>query len=169
MIIEDIEVKKFADQPFCRDMSSDQVAALAAVLEKRRYPEGSVIFAEGKTDPFLFLLRDGSVELTVESEYGRNEKGEKGYPFYTFGAGDIFGYLTFLDGRPHSANAIARTETVVYVLKRADFERFMHDHPPTAFKIMQFIVLQVDDMARRMIHKFAQLSDYLFQGTGYGH
>jgi SulP family sulfate permease len=52
-------------------------------------------------------------------------------PFHvaTFGRGDFFGDMAFLDSGIRSANALAETETDVYAITRARFDALADRHP----------------------------------------
>ena len=55
----------------------------------------------------------------------------------TFGQGNFFGEMAFLDGAPRSADAIAFTDTDLYVLPRKTFDKIAEEHKKIAIKLLE--------------------------------
>ena len=55
------------------------------------------------------------------------------------GAGECFGEISLLDGKPRSAGAVALEQTVTYALHRDDFLRCLHDYPVLAQRIVELL------------------------------
>ncbi len=79
----------------------ETLAALDAHLEKRSCKAGEKIFARGDTGDELFLIRSGSVRIVLSLD------GRQVRHVGTFGRGDFFGEMAFLDGSARSADAVA--------------------------------------------------------------
>ena len=57
----------------------------------------------------------------------------------TFGRGAFFGEMTFLDGAVRSADAVAFSDTELYVLSRKTFESLADKHRKLAFSLIEGI------------------------------
>lgn len=109
-------------------------ATLTAVerhFEQRHCAKGERIFARGDTGDELFLIRRGAVRIVLPI----NEKLH--HHLGTFGRGAFFGEMAFLDGEPRSADAIAFTDTDLYVLSRKTFDTLAEEHKKVGLKLME--------------------------------
>jgi SulP family sulfate permease len=70
----------------------------------------------------------------------------------TYGRGDFFGGLSFLDGKPRGNEAIAQTDTELFVLRREAFDRLEAHHRRLVQNLFEAIAgilatrLRYDDM-----------------------
>ncbi len=109
----------------------ETLAALEQGMEKRSLKTGEKIFACGDSGDELFLIRQGAVRIMLPlSEKQSHHLG-------TFGRGAIFGEMAFLDGEARSADAIAFTDTKLFVLSRKTFDAFAADHKMAALNLME--------------------------------
>ena len=100
-------------------------------MEKRSCKTGERIFVRGDTGDELFLIRKGAVRIMLPlSEKQSHHLG-------TFGRGAFFGEMAFLDGDVRSADAVAFSDTELYVLSRETFDKFAEDHKKLALKLME--------------------------------
>jgi len=110
---------------------AETLAALEQRMEKRCYKAGDKIFARGDTGDELFLIRKGAVRIMLPiSEKQSHHLG-------TFGRGAFFGEMAFLDGDVRSANAVAFSDTELYVLSRKVFNLLATEHKMLAFDLME--------------------------------
>ncbi|MDK9723471.1 MAG: SulP family inorganic anion transporter [Sterolibacteriaceae bacterium MAG5] len=107
------------------------LAALEQAMESRSYPAGTKIFARGDTGDELFLIRKGAVRIMLPIS------DKQSHHLGTFGRGAFFGEMAFLDGDPRSADAIAFTDTELYVISRKTFDKFAEDHKKLAIGLME--------------------------------
>jgi SulP family sulfate permease len=107
------------------------LVALEQHFEKRSYTAGQAIFTSGTHGDELFLIRRGSVRIMLPIN------GNKNHHLSTFGRGDFFGEMAFLDGAQRSANAIAHTDVDLFVLSRKTFDQFADDHKRAALKLLE--------------------------------
>jgi SulP family sulfate permease len=72
----------------------------------------------------------------------------------TFSRGDFFGEVSFLDGGKRSADAMAFTDTDVFVLSREQFEALSEEHKKAAIKMLEGVATT---LARRLRNSNAEL------------
>ena len=84
------------------------------------YPEGAEIVREGAPGRDLFILYQGSAEVS---------RGGKGVA--TLAAGDLFGEIGFLVGVPRTATVTARAGCEAFRCEAKAFEELLSDHPET--------------------------------------
>jgi len=110
---------------------AETLAALEQCMEKRSYKTGDKIFKRGDTGDELFLIRMGAVRIMLPlSEKQSHHLG-------TFGRGSFFGEMAFLDGDVRSADAVAFSDTELYVLSRKAFDAMAEEHKKLALRLME--------------------------------
>lgn len=89
------------------------------------------IFSAGDGGSELFLIRRGAVDITLTTN------DNESYRISSFGRGNFFGELAFLDGATRSADAIADSDVDLYVLSREDFEKFATEHETSSIIFLE--------------------------------
>ena len=93
-------------------LPEDMVARLRECVEERRFSAGERIFQQGDTGDEMIFVRRGVVDILLPLRAGKT------HHLSTVGRGGFFGEMAFLDRGHRSANAVARTDCALYVLKR---------------------------------------------------
>jgi SulP family sulfate permease len=112
---------------------AETLAALEQCMEQRTVVAGARIFGRGDTGDEIFLIRRGAVRIVLPISE------TQGHHLGTFGRGAFFGEMAFLDGETRSADAVAFTDTELYVLSRQAFDKFAEEHKKVALKLMEGI------------------------------
>lgn len=113
-----------------RGRSESTYAALESCMDKRTCKAGEKIFAQGDTGDEIFLIRRGAVRIVLP--LGANQS----HHLATFGRGDFFGEMAFLDNAPRSADALAFTEVDLFVLSRKRFDALAEEHKNLAIGLL---------------------------------
>jgi SulP family sulfate permease len=100
----------------------ESISALEACMEQRSCKAGEKIYSTGDPGDRLFLIRRGTVRMILPSD------GSEGFHLATYSRGDFFGGLSFLDGQPRGNEAIAQTDTELFVLRRESFDELGDRH-----------------------------------------
>lgn len=116
--------------PLFADLAPGELAALATVLQRRRYRKGETIFHQGDPGTSLFIIELGEVKIALPSPDGRE------MILALLGPGDFFGELALLDEEPRSATAVAQEASQLLLLQRAQFIRFLRERPQAALPMM---------------------------------
>lgn len=127
---------------------------LEAVMQIRRYAAGQTIYAQGAPGDELYWVRRGSVRSMTSVPGGMPTQ------VAGFGRGDTFGGLAFLDNEPRPNDAVAETETEVYVLTREDFVKIAAQHRTLAFNLAAAMARTLAKRLRRTQLKLAALQDH---------
>lgn len=78
---------------------------------KENYKAGDVIFKEGTHGVAVYIIDSGKVEVS------KDVQGKK-LVIETLGPGDMLGEMSFIDGEPRSATAIALEDTALQLLDK---------------------------------------------------
>jgi sulfate permease, SulP family len=108
---------------FLKGRKQETLQALEACVVERSYSAGQVVFRQGDVGDELFLVRRGQVKIVLRLDDASE------YHIATFGRGDFFGDMAFLDKGARSADAVAETATDLLELSRARFDEVAAKHP----------------------------------------
>jgi CRP-like cAMP-binding protein len=110
---------------FLAQLFEDELAIVLSHMEARRCADGEFAVRRGERDRSLYVVTAGRFEVLVSSPRGplRVRLLERG---------DIFGDLSFFDGKPRSADVRAVGDAETYVMTTAGFDRLRLAFPRVA-------------------------------------
>jgi small-conductance mechanosensitive channel/CRP-like cAMP-binding protein len=91
-------------------LEPEQLAKLAAHVDRRSLEPGEVLFAQGGTEATLFIIVSGILTISQKTEFS----GQQTVGF--IGAGNYTGEVSLLTGAAYAATATARTHCKLYGL-----------------------------------------------------
>jgi len=107
---------------------ADTLVDLEACMEKRSCAAGATLYQRGDSDAKLYLIRSGEVRIM-----GYVGSSSRLCHIATFGRGEFFGGLGFLDHRPRGNDAVASVDCELYVLSLEKFNELAEAHKRIAF------------------------------------
>jgi len=119
--------------PLFHDLEPSALERLCRYVKSRTVKRGATIFSKGDSGNSLFAVRSGTVKIGVSSSDGRDAI------FNLIGAGEMFGEVALLDGRPRTADAIATTDCDLLVIDRREFIPFLQSQPLLAMKFIELL------------------------------
>ena len=122
---------------------------LEARMQLRTYQPGEALYVRGAPGDELFWVRRGTIRIVAPLGAGRTRH------IASFGRGDFFGGLAFLDNLPRTNDAIAHTVTEVYVLSREQFNQIADTHKKLAFNLIEAMART---LAMRLRHTEVELT-----------
>jgi uncharacterized membrane protein len=137
-------------------LDDEEREALAQMMDCRDFKEGEIIFHYGDTGGEIFILRNGNVELFIESMEGQKiviSENEKG---------DVIGELSFLDGGARTATALAREDTQTLVMHRDRLLEFIDKHPHAAMDLLTAVgrrLRATDELLRTQVSRNPNLEE----------
>ena len=128
-------------------------AVLGHCVEERSFAAGEYIFRAGENSDRLYLIRQGVVRIVLPLNHG-------GYHnLASFGRGNFFGEMAFLDGGVRSANAVATQPTSLFAISRAVFDAVSVQQPEVASRIMSELARALAVRLRRSDAEIRALYD----------
>lgn len=109
--------------PWLRRFPPDLRRRLLDLIRVRDLADGRVIFRADDPPDGLYGVLEGQVRLVMRFSGGQQLLN------YVAEAGDWFGEISTLDGRPRLNDAICAAPTRIAHLPQADADRFMRDDP----------------------------------------
>ncbi len=127
-------------------LNDSQLALLANIFKERVLKENEVLFRQGDEGDSMCLIREGFVEVVVESE-----SAPGGRTIVNLGPGQSVGEMALIDRGPRSATVRATADgTVVAVVLRDDFEKLCEENTEIGYRTMHNIAA---DLSFRLRHR----------------
>ena len=142
-----------------RSLVPDELRALRAITQERRFTAGSEIFREGDPGDGVFVLSDGLVEISGLVSGGARRV------FSQLGPGEIFGEMAVIEHRPRSATATALKDTSVYFIPRDEMLALLQRSPGPAFNVLQEISRRLREFDQLHLREVLQAERLAAVGT----
>ncbi|HEY6250852.1 MAG TPA: DUF1003 domain-containing protein [Candidatus Angelobacter sp.] len=127
------DVKMIGEVPIFELMDEVEREALSRLMDGRNFKQGETVFEVGDAGAEVYIVRTGRVEIYVENPDGeRVVLGENEH-------GDVIGELSFLDGGPRTATAIAVEDAQMLSLHRERLLEFIDEHPHAALDLLTVV------------------------------
>lgn len=127
-----------------RDLADRDLVDVAGRLAFTAYARDQEIFGQFEEDDGVYFILSGVVRITVFSAAGKE------VTFRDLGPGEMFGELAAIDGRPRSANAIAKTKAQVGRVSAAQFWDLLREFADVNAAILTYLCGLVRDLSERV-------------------
>ena len=134
--------------PLFASLGDESAEALRELLELELRPAGSVLFRKGDRGGAMYLIEDGRVRIHIKDSDGDD------VTLAELAAGDFFGEMSILDGKPRSATATVFEDARLAVLSRQHFHDFVAKSPEVALSLLAAITERLrhtDEMLRQRV------------------
>ena len=131
-------------------LNEQEIASLERCAQHRQYQEGDLVFSADSSGHELMLISRGEVKVSLPLANGKT------IHLTTFSRGQFFGEMSFLDGRPHSADVYATRETELIAIDRKAFATAASGDPVMSISVMRAVALAIAD---RLRHANAELRE----------
>jgi CRP/FNR family transcriptional regulator len=131
-----------AHSPLFAGLPRRLLGRLATRFLEKAYHAGEVVFHEGDPGRALFVVVEGTVEITQATPHGENVVG-------SLGPGDAFGELALIDESPRSGSARVVAPTRLLILYKTDFDALMDGDARIAVVVLRNLSRVLAAYARR--------------------
>lgn len=121
----DRQLELLASVPLFAGSSKRQLRGVLDWTKEYRYEPGATIVHEGAKGDELFLLLEGRAVVS-----------RSGKTLTRLTAGDFFGEMAVIDGRPRTATVVADGPVDCLVLKQKDFKALLEGDPLLAWNLL---------------------------------
>jgi SulP family sulfate permease len=136
-----------------RELDGVVLDELRQCVHERSLKAGESVFSHGDEGDEIFLVRRGLVRILLPL------KGGKLHHLATFGRGDFFGEMAFLDRERRSADAEAKTDCDLYVLSRREFNTHVYNDAVLGVRIFARIARAISRHLRRTDSELRVIED----------
>lgn len=134
--------------PLFASLGDDATRALRELLELELKPTGSLLFRKGEEGGAMYLIEGGRVRIHINDREGTQ------VTLAELAAGDFFGEMSILDGKPRSATATVSEDARLAVLSREHFHDFVQRSPEVALSMLAAITERLrhtDELLRQRV------------------
>jgi len=114
-------------------LKDDEIRALAILAVENRYSAGESIFHEGDPATNLYLLLEGRVEMTMNT----NADGSRRAAVITLGPGEVFGWSSLVEPYQLTASAFCVTPVRVIAIPAPGMRALMTISSDLGFRLME--------------------------------
>jgi CRP-like cAMP-binding protein len=151
-----VDPKTLRGLDFFSDLTEDELNTVSKIINKKDFHTGETIFSDTEGGQSLYVIRKGEVKACKKAPDGEL------FTLTTMKQGEIFGEMSFLDGRPRSATVMALSDVETYVIDKGDFETLVDKHPRIIYKLLRNIVFTIHDIVRGMNIRYMDMLNYMW-------
>ena len=118
-------------------------ADLASHMAEHLFKTGEVVFRQGDVGDSLWILSEGILDISVESDDGDATIIARIVP------GELFGEMSLLTGEPRTASVTAETDAVAYEIRKEQFGPMLRQRPGIADGLATIMAARLATNARR--------------------
>lgn len=108
------------------------------------FPAGHVIFRKGSPSEYLYVVKNGTVEIYPDEEHVGTE------PIATIEQGGFFGEMSLLEGKPRNATAVAKTDVEAFYLGDAIFRQLAGEIPELDARLVEEYLRRKQENLKQM-------------------
>jgi CRP/FNR family cyclic AMP-dependent transcriptional regulator len=151
-----VDSRLLREERFFADLTDNELDIIARITNEKDFELGETIFKESEDGHCLYVIRSGEVKACVTAPNGER------FTLTIMKDGDIFGEMSFVDGRLRSATVIAISDVKTFVMDKSDFEALVDKNPRLIHKVMEKIVLSVHSIVRGMNSRYMEMINYMW-------
>ncbi|HYB21230.1 MAG TPA: cyclic nucleotide-binding domain-containing protein [Thermodesulfobacteriota bacterium] len=126
-----------------RDLEEEELRQFLKIARQVRFSRGDAILTEGQTGETMYIIEEGSVEITKTLVLSRNQEDSRNQDkvLTRLSAEDhaIFGEVALFEQSKRTATVVALTDCLLLEIARADFLRLAEENPRIGYKITRNI------------------------------
>jgi len=122
---------------------NDDTAIRVRGSYQRAFQAGETIFDQGESGDKLYVIQSGEIELSRTAQGGQRVVAR-------LGAGDFFGELGVVLGKPCNSRAVAVCNTRVLELDRETLQAMCLGEPEIAIRLIRILVSRLIEAERRL-------------------
>ena len=137
------EEKFLKGVPILRDLEEEELRQFLKIARRVRFPRGEAILLEGQTGETMYIIEEGSVEITKTLVIGRGQEKSRyrDKVLTKLSAEDhaIFGEVALFEQSKRTATVMAITDCLLLEIAKPDFLRLAEENPRIGYKITRNI------------------------------
>jgi glutaminase len=141
--------ERASDYRLLAGLAPEDLTALKACLERKKFKQGEVIIRFGEPAGELYFLTQGSASATLSRAGGSTKR------LGTFLPGMAFGEMALLDESPRSATVTAETDVECDLLRIPEFKRLGESHPHIILLMMRNLAVGLAQNLKKRNQEFS--------------
>lgn len=141
-----------AESQLFADLEWKDIQALASYVQCYEVSVGTVVFKEGDSGTYMFLLVKGEVEIL------KSDQDSVLHSIVRISHGKTVGEMSIIDGEKRSATCVASQTSILLLLTKDNYTRVIKEKPLLAVHILAKLAKL---MSQRLRSVSGQLVEYL--------
>jgi len=133
--------------PVFEGVPSDARMALADQFALREFEDDELIMKQGEIGETFYLIRSGSVALSV------TDPSDEEVFSASLGEGEFFGEVALLTGRPRTATIFAKGAVELMELSRSDFDLLAEKYPSVREVVQSYLRKRAEETIQALRQK----------------
>jgi CRP-like cAMP-binding protein len=129
---------------FFKDMTVDQLRALASVADEDLFPDDTAIYEEGDAGGVLYVVVSGRVGIEREDDKGMTAR------LATLEPRAYFGEMNLFDNSQRTEKAVALRDTVTLSLHRESLIALIRQYPDLSLALIKVISQRLRDASEQV-------------------
>ena len=145
-----MEIAALRNVPLFSSLDDNAAHELCGIAQTHIFKKGAQLFHAGEEGNALYLVESGCVRISLTDADGKK------VILAEMGAGDFFGEMSVIDGRPRSADATVMEDACLTVLGREDFLALCLRQPSIGLEMLTAIgerLRHADEMLRHRVSR----------------
>ncbi len=134
-----------------------ELEKMAGYLSLKQYSKDEMIFNENAGGSMLYVVLDGAISINHLIREGEVQN------LAILKKGEFFGEISLLDGKPHSAAAVALRDSTVFTLTKEKFELLLKKDSAAGYQLLHCISTALCRLLRQMDEKFIDMVKYVWE------
>jgi CRP/FNR family transcriptional regulator, cyclic AMP receptor protein len=127
------------------DLPTADLEKLVKACRWKDYQAGSDVFSHQDTSTDVHFLTSGRARVVIYSAHG------KAVVFSDFNAGELFGELAAIDGKPRSASVSALLPCTIASIPATEFMRLISTYPTVAVAVVKLLASLIRRLDERVL------------------
>ncbi len=144
------EVKELQASSLFAEFPESALEEILSSTALRSFDEGDIIVTEGEEGSSLFLIVSGEVKV-----FTRGEKGEH-LPLAELGAGDFFGEVSLLTGKPRTATITAKNQVTTIELAKDKIDAIANQYEGVRSVLEDFYTRRAQETVEAVIRRMRE-------------
>ena len=167
-VTDEISTLRFSG--LLKDCGDEIQTHFAKSMEKLLFKSGEVICNQGETGDTMFIIAEGVVEVSLNVSVTEKDGKVKSSSnvIAILSDGDYFGEMALLRGERRNATVTAKSDVVLYQIKRETIKAFLNQYPDFARKLSTAIITRnseneskKSEFIRELSKKEDQISEFM--------
>ncbi|MEW6247942.1 MAG: Crp/Fnr family transcriptional regulator [Nitrospirota bacterium] len=125
-------------------LSQTEMQEMERITQMQAVKKRQPLYLPGDPSSNVYLLKQGRVKIASTAPSGKE------VTFDILEPGEVFGELEVLEERPRETAAEALDDTLICVIRREDFDRYLRTHPDLSVKLTKLIGLRLRKIQSRV-------------------
>ncbi|MBI5234308.1 MAG: cyclic nucleotide-binding domain-containing protein [Deltaproteobacteria bacterium] len=151
-----VDHKALRELHFFSDLSDEELDIISKIIGLKKFSIGETIFKEGENGKALYIIKKGEVKACKMASDGEL------FTLALMREGEIFGEMSFLDGRPRSATIVATSDVEIYMIEKQDFDTLIDHNPRIIYKLLKNIIFTIHSIVKGMNTRYMEMLNYMW-------